>query len=260
MTELAIERYEHDYPFFFNFPNHQSLPGNLKLGWRVVSELESAYRFEDPAAVASARTDSAVVALASKAVTPLVGNYYRLRDRRVSPSAKVAVRPAGDSRASELADLYRAAVPADIHVVRDEQFYEWRLDRPDREYAAYVADGDHGPEAAIVAGTVAGGGLVTTRLVDVVPLRNPPEPALVALVDELLTDHPGTDMFTAPTQVVPASVLRRFGFHSNGTPPLSLVTDRNTHVARPLGGGPEHGVDIFDPDDWLLTLAETDLS
>jgi GNAT superfamily N-acetyltransferase len=256
MTERAIERYSGTYPFMFNFPNEASLPGNLKLGWEVVAERETYYRIENPGAVAAAETDRASAAVAGRLAAPIAGLYYRVFGDGPAPSPAVSVRRVEGVASAELAALYRRAVPEERHAVRDERFYEWRFDNPDWAYTTYVAEADGGPEAAVLVGRSTGPEPTKVMLTDVVPLRDPPERALVALVDRVLDDYSGADMFCAPPQVLPERVLDAFGFRSDATYPLSAVTDAATHVARSLGerGGPG----LTDPDEWLLTFAELD--
>jgi hypothetical protein len=256
MTERAIERYDGEYPFMFNFPNEASLPGNLELGWRVVSERETYYRIESPGAVAAAESDRPAVAVAGRLASPLAGLYYRTVGDGPAPDPAVDVRRVGGVASAELTELYREAVPDGLHAVRDERFYEWRFDTPDWTYTTYVAGGDAGPEAALLAGRSTGPGPTKVMLTDVMPLEGAPEAAFVALLDRVVDDQSGADLFCAPSQGLPERVLKAFGFRSDAAYPLSAVTDTATHVARSLGddGGPE----LTDPDNWLLTFAELD--
>lgn len=261
MTERAIERYDDDHPFFFNFPNHRSLPGYRKLGWRVVSKRPGYYRIAEPGTVAAARTDRAAVSLASRVATPLAKGYYGLRDRRTTVPSEVSVRASTEPPARELAALYRRSVPEGIHAVRDEAFYEWRFGNPDWKYTTYVAEGDTGPEAAIITGTSVGSSPTATKLTDVVPLGSAPKPHLSGLIDRILADRSETDLFVAPAQGIPDAVLRGFGFHPDTVPPLSLFANQTTHAVRALDRDWERdGTEIDHPDDWLLTFVEGDTS
>lgn len=260
MTERAIERYRDAYPFFFNFPNRLTLQGNLDLGWRVVSERATYYRIEDPASVAEARTNRTVVRFAADLAAPFVRGYYRLRDRSSPSAADVPVEVHDRPPVADLAALYRRAVPESIHAVRDTRFYEWRFGNPDWEYTAYVAGGDD-PSAALVVGTPTDDGPERTRLTDVVPLAAAPEPALAASLSRVLAEHADADLFVAPGQGVPTALLRSFGFHADRSPVLSLLANPTTHVVRSLTGEWDHeGLELVDPDDWLLTFVEEDSS
>ncbi len=261
MTERAIERYAEDHPFFFNFPNDQSLPGYLKLGWEVVSRRSSYYRIENLEKIAESRNSGDAIRLISKIATPVARGYYGFRDRTISPAADRTVRAESDTPAEELSALYRTAVPDAVHALRDDQFYRWRLENPDWEYTTYIADRETGPVAAIVAGTSVGQNPTTTKLSDVVPLVSAPEPALESLIGRILTDHPETDLFVAPSQGIPEAVLRKFGFRSDTAFPLSFLTSRTTHVVRRLAGDRERDERaVSDPERWLMTFLEEDTS
>jgi GNAT superfamily N-acetyltransferase len=260
MTERAIEDYRGEYPFFFNFPNHLTLQGNLDLGWRVVAERTTHYRIEDPATVAEWRTNRTLVRLGVGLVSPFVRWYNRLRDRR-APAADVPVRVESRLPAEELAALYRRAVPEAIHAVRDERFYRWRFDNPRWEYTTYVAEDDGDPQAAVVAGTSNDEGPVETKLTDVVPLRAAPDPALVALFERVLSERDDTDLFVAPGEAFPDDLLAAFSFHDDRSSPFAPVANPTTHVARSLTGAWSlRELSLDDPGDWLLTFAEEDSS
>ncbi|GAA0525079.1 Acetyltransferase (GNAT) domain-containing protein [Halorubrum aquaticum] len=261
MMERMIERYSGEYPFYFSFPNDLSGPAHIKHGSRVVSKRSSYYRIEDPASIADARSDRSAIRLMSGLATPIVSAYYGIRDLTTAGERGVTVRTESEPPAGELAAIYRTAVPEGIHAARDERFYRWRFENPDWEYETYLADGNAGPVAAIVAGTSVGSDSTTTKLTDVVPLETAPEPVLVTLLDRILRDHSETDLFVAPPQGIPYSVLRKFGFHADTTPPLPYLTSQTTHVVRTLTDRwTPKGVDITNADNWLLTFVEEDTS
>ncbi len=261
MTEWAIERYAGDHPFFFNFPNHQSRPGYLKLDWEIVSERSSYYRIENPENVGKSRTDQRAVQLISKIGTPIAQWYYDIQDFTASVPSQITIRTESEPPAKELAMLYRTSIPDRIHALRDEQFYQWRFNNPDWEYTTYIADGETGPEAAIVTGTAVGSGPITTKFTDVVPLKTPSKDALRGLLSQIVTDHTKTDLFVAPPQGIPDSVLREFGFHADTVPPLSFLTTQTTHVVRALTDSwTQNGLHITDSNNWYMTFAEEDTS
>ncbi|MFC5366439.1 GNAT family N-acetyltransferase [Salinirubrum litoreum] len=259
MIEQMMETYSGDHPFYFSFPNHLSLPGHLKHGSEVVSERSSYYRIENPASMVGPQTDRTAVRLAATVGTPVASGYYRVRDFLARGGPDVTVREESEPPVAALATLYRSAVPDEIHVARDEQFYRWRLGNPDWEYTTYVADGDAGPEAAIVTGTSVDADPTVTRITDVVPLENAPEAALSGLIGRAVSEHPETDLFVAPPQGIPAAVLGSFGFHADTTPPLSFLTSQTTHVVRTLTEDWTHnGATITDPNNWVMTFIEVD--
>jgi len=261
MMEETIDRYSGEHPFYFSFPNELSGPAHIKHGSRIVSERPSYYRIESPAALASSRTDQRLMRFASALGTPVVKGYYRLRDLATSEGEGFAVRTESEPPTADLTALYRTATPDVIHASRDERFYRWRLNNPDWRYTTYLADGEVGPEAAVVVGTSIDSDATVTKLTDVVPLKNAPESALKTLISRILTDHSETDLFVAPPQGIPYGVLAEFGFRKDTEPPLSWFTSETTHVVRTLTDGwTVNSTSITDPNNWLLTFVEEDTS
>lgn len=261
MTERAIDRYADEHPFFFNFPNPRSRQGYIKLDWEIVSDRSSYYRVENPDRVAESLTDRRAVQFVSKIGSPIAHGYYRLRGSTVSVPPQLDVRTEPEPPATDLASLYRTSTPNEIHVRRDEQFYQWRFDNPDWEYTTYLIDGETESEAAIVTGTSDDPDPRTTKIIDVLPLETASKDALRGLFSRILADHTETDLFVAPPQGVPDSVLREFGFHADTVPPLSFLTTRTTHVVRALADNwTQRGLDIADSNNWHMTFVEGDTS
>lgn len=260
MMEQMIETYSETYPFYFSFPNDLAKPAHIKHGSRVVSQRSSYYRLEDLSTIAETR-DKNLIRLLSGIGTPVARGYYFFRDLTAPANRDVTVRMEPNPPVKELAALYRLSVPEKIHVHRDERFYRWRLKNPDRDYKTYIANRSSGPEAALIAKTSVVSDLRTTEVVDIVPLQAAPEPALVNLFRKVVSDHSETDIFIAPSQGVPNSILRKFGFHADTIPPLSFVASQETHVVRTLTDRWNmNGMNITDPDNWLLTSIERDTS
>lgn len=259
MMEQMIEKYSGSYPFYFSFPNNRSGPAHIKHGSQVVSKRSSYYRIENPANMAETRTDRDMVKLMSRVGTPVAKGYYRLRDIiREDPSINT-MRIESDPPAADLAALYHASVPDKIHVFRNERFYQWRLKNPDWKYTTYIASGDTDPEAAIITATAVNSDATVTTLTDIVPLETAPDPALAGLISRILTDHSETDLFVAPPQGIPHAVLKKFGFLPDTIPPLSFLASQTTHVVRTLTTSWTHnGMNITDPQNWMLTSVEKD--
>lgn len=261
MTEAAIEKYGDAEPsFFFNFPNQQSGPGYLKLGWKKVAEQPTYYRVQDPGAFVDGEstTWTSIASLVSK---PLVDGYNRLSRARSTPVDGLTVRKYESIPSTVMADLAKDRPRGTIHVARDEQFYDWRFDNPAWDYVAYVAEDAAEPVAGIVVGTSVTSGQTTTKVTDVVPLPDgTASDGLKALFHRLLLEYADTDVLVAPN-VIPRSLVRRAGFHRDDRPPFSYVADQTTHVVRSLTGEWEvNGVDLTTEANWRLTFSERDTS
>ena len=262
MTEAAIDRYTDGEPsFFFNFPNGQSGPGYLKLGWQRVAEETTYYRVQDPSAVGLDGAESALASAASSAAGLLLDGYNRVSNARIGGADGVTVARYEDVPPSVMAGIGGEPSPGGIHVARDEQFYAWRFGNPEWEYVAYVAEARGDPVAGMVVGTSVGPGGTTTKVTDVTPL--PPDlddRVLEALLARLVADYPDSDVLAAPA-VLPRSTMRAAGFRGDDRPPLSLQASQTTHVVRSLTGDwTMDGVDLTDEDSWRLAFAEHDTS
>jgi len=261
MTERAIDRYEAGGPaFFFNFPNEQTLQGNLDLGWRRVGRLPRAYRVENVDLLLDERIELPGTELAGRVGTALVGTYNRMRESVATVPPRVTVRRYPAVEVGELTDIYQEAVPEAIHAVREPAFYEWRFDDPTSRYATYVAERDSKRVGAVVRHrTGAAGDLEVVRVVDIVPLAEEKrtEAVLCGLFGRIQANFPESDLFVVPGDL-PDAVLRRCGFHRDDAAPLACLRTERPHVVRSLSDWQIRGRDITDADSWALTFAELD--
>ncbi|QRV16552.1 GNAT family N-acetyltransferase [Haloterrigena salifodinae] len=262
LTERAIDRYD-DADLFFNFPNHRSLPGNLKLGWRVASERETYYRIQNPTAWLPQLEPVEPIARS------LASGYVSIRDRFADSTNAVELSRYDRVPSSLLATLASSETIPEFHVARDETFYEWRFANPLWTYRTIVATRDGAPIAAVVYGRRdRTSGPTVVRILDVLPLAagtssSPSRQAtLAALLDAVLRETGDADVIAAPGSVVPRSVLRSRGFHSDQRAPLKWGTSPSTHVVRPAGTPPLDwtlsGAQLADSANWRLAFCEVD--
>lgn len=258
MTEHALDWLAETAPpgtFCFNFPNEQSLPADLKLGWRTVGTVPTHYRVERPDALLKA--DGIIGQLARLAGHSFLQGVSTLRR---SPSDVPIVRRAGVP-ASTLAAVYGRAVPPEFHAHRTEAFYRWRFADPNWEYTTYVAGPPDAPTAAIVAGRGETDGVETVRIAEAVPLVAIPKE--VAALDALLAaviDDTNAALVAALEATVPRPSLATCGFLRDDRPPLSVVSRPTTMVARPIGteDWTVGGRDLLDIDHWRVSFSERD--
>ncbi|MFC6836198.1 GNAT family N-acetyltransferase [Halomarina ordinaria] len=261
MTERAIERYADDgLDLFFDFPNEQSLPGNLKLGWRVVETVTTHYRVQHPGALAPVGEESLVGRALDAAGATAMDAYFGLRGRRVRRLGRdVTVSHYDGVPADHLCPLYESHVPKRFHANRDETFYGWRYDNPEYDYTTYLARRDGEVVGAAVVGESAAKGVA--NVLDVHPLtdRAANAPVYAALLRSLLQDVSAIPLVALRDGVVPPRVLSGFGFHPDTALPLSKLTEPATLVARPLEDEwTLDGRSLTDPRDWQVSICEKD--
>lgn len=260
MTEAAIDRYsDGEASFFFNFPNQQSRPGYLNLGWENVADWSTYYRIQHPSELARHRSAARPFSVGCRAVEPLLNGYNWLSNVRSSPENDLRVSAYESVPAATMAGMGREK--EGIHVLRDEQFYEWRFANPNWDYETYVAEDAGVPVAGMVVGTSVGPGPTTTKVTDVAPL--PGETAsdgLETLLHRVVREYADSDLLVAPS-LFPRALAKRAGFHADDRPPIRYVANRTTHVVRSLTGEwVQNGVDIADEGSWRFTFSERDTS
>ncbi|RQG91256.1 GNAT family N-acetyltransferase [Natrarchaeobius halalkaliphilus] len=262
-TERLKEHYRDREPaLFFNFPNEATLSGSLKHGWRIVEEVPTFYRVQRPDALID-REDR--LSRLSSAAHPVASAYLRACELLVDRPANVVVHRFDGLPTEQLLELYDRGVPGTIHANRTEPFYEWRFENPHWSYDAYVATRDGEPIAGVVVGTTLDDGSTITCLTDVVPLATTPgrRDGLQAILDRVVADHREADLLATSGRAIPAPLLRRFGFLSDASLPLSRITLPTTQVTYPIAteGGHEWTVGaraVTDPANWTITFAEQD--
>lgn len=253
MTEVAIERYSRaDVPFFFNFPNANSLPGNLKLGWRVVTEAPTAYRVQYPGHLLESQLPPVVGRATADVADLCAGGYHRLRRRlAVDVPDDVTVERQFPVPARKFATLHREDRPRGFQPVRDETFYQWRFENPNWAYTSYLARRDGSVVAGLVVGTRSTGDSTLVHLTDVVPVVDQDPDALTALLGAVLDDYQRAAVIAGATHPFPPNVLSAFGFVRDDTFPLSRATRPTTLVARPLPGSTDADAELTG-EDWTV--------
>ncbi|MDZ5810213.1 GNAT family N-acetyltransferase [Halorubrum sp. AD140] len=244
----------------FSIPNALSRPGYLKLGCREVGQLATAYRIQDPGALASG-----AVARAGGAAAPLIRLGQGLWSRRSPTPDDVTVVHHDAVPAGTLSALYEERPPDGVHALRDERFYDWRFDRPDWDYETYVARTTDRAEpiAAVVVGRSDDGDSDTAALTDVLPLAagSARHRGLAAILPRVASDHADADVVVADRSTLPDDLARAHGFLADDRLPLSAATTPTILISRLFDGTDDppwelHGARLDALDDWTLTLAE----
>ncbi|WP_202932719.1 GNAT family N-acetyltransferase [Halorussus salinus] len=240
MTEAAIDRYADEADYFFNFPNHLSLPGNLDLGWEVVAERATHYRVQDPSTwvedalptdsdegvvgavespgrlagmVESSGRLAEVVASAGASAGRLAGRlgaraYLSVRDRLAPEETGVARRWHDGVPAGLLGSLADAGAPGRIHVARDERFYDWRFENPRWNYETVVARDGGGRDGSGGDRRESGANDDSPTAALVVGRRTRPDGTAVARLADVVPLVGGADRERALSALL-AAVVRR---------------------------------------------------
>lgn len=267
MTEFMKRAYD-DGPaaLFFNYPNHATLPGSLKHGWREVGTVTTRYRVHNPVEFVGASLGP-VSAVAEPVARTVVSGALRVARTRAPSDDTLTVRRHPLLPVETLADLYRRSVPDRLHVVRDETYFDWRFGNPNWHYTAYTVERAGRPVLGAVVGRDATEGQSRAALTEVLPLRSERlhasagererRDAETALLDRVLREFRDVDVVTAADGSIHESVFSAFGFLPDTRPPLSMAASPSTLVAYPLTPEVERiGFDSLD--DWVVGLGDRD--
>ncbi|WP_254861853.1 GNAT family N-acetyltransferase [Halovivax gelatinilyticus] len=262
LTERALATYRADETrLCFNFPNAKTLPGNLKLGWRVVSPQPVWYRIQDPRALARTVSDRRSVRLGAALGAPVLAGYTKTRATlgRLG-RGYVTVERHESVPAERLAALSDRTDRSGIRVPRTERFLEWRYRNPRWAYRTYFLRSNGRDAAAMVVGTRDESELTKTKLLDVLAPPSNRTDAAARFIPDVLDDCRESTLVASLADSVPPDALARYGFLPDDRLPLDRLTATTTLVARPLedDGWTVDGVPIDDPSSWTLSFADQD--
>ncbi|WP_340101296.1 GNAT family N-acetyltransferase [Salinibaculum salinum] len=227
-------------------------------GWKEVDRLQTAYRIRHPSLLLDddARRAARITARA-------FGSLQRLSHRLRDCSPDWTVTRSNHVPTRTLTGLARDHRPFGIHAVRDPRYLAWRFENPAWSYTTYLT-GDDESRAALIAGERHVAGQHVVALTDVYPpAAEKRATAVEQLVRAVVADNPRADTILADETVLPRRVRRRTGFRCDSRWPLSWFGSPSTLVTAPASGpdpAPADwqvaGVDITDPENWHLSLAE----
>lgn len=261
MTEAAIDGYRGtDVPFFFNYPNANSLPGNLKLGWRVVGSAPTAYRIQRPGRYVEGRLPAVVDRLVGATANGGATAYHWVR-RQVARTdevpSDVTIERRSTVPAEKLASIDDHRYDGTFRPARTKTFYEWRFENPEWDYEAYLARRDGDYVAGFVVGSRRTERGTTVQFTDVTPQSGADPSVIARLADRVLADRATATTVVCATERLPPEVRAAFGFHSDDAFPLSRMSRPATLVVRPVGPQDRKGGDLRE-EDWTVDGARLD--
>ncbi len=139
MNKVAIQELgKEGYDLFFNFPNRNSQPGNLKMGWKKVLVFDESLAFNNFSKVVKDMTDNHLYELGSKIISIGMPNLSkiikRLEEEVMSYDLDVKVTTE-DSFDDSVENLWQYKERNRFRVKRDSKYMNWRFKkRPDKKY------------------------------------------------------------------------------------------------------------------------------
>lgn len=245
LTKAALAEAKSDgVALLFNTPNNKSLPGYLKLGWRVSLQVRPMIR------ILNHRR------FLVKALARVTNDHSRARENRPQVNYSLnALMPVSsiwaDTRFAKLAAHDEVLRGEKSHTARDLDFLRWRYGQhPAIEYRAVpVSQGDEWNACAIVRGNVRFG-LRECVVADL--LLGEHDFRLARRTLDHLTDAIDADYLIAyaPPGSVNAAIFRKSGFRRIPAPRMPLVTHP---LLEPKGT--DRSSDL-DPHQWNLSLGD----
>lgn len=128
------------YSLFFNFPNFNSMPGNLKGGWQDIALVDESFCFKNFSEIVSEKSGNRLFYLASLPLGLMwnktnyaVKQLYKYHDCGYKIQKE-------DSVNEEFEQLWQKVEQNRIRVERSAEYLRWRfLERPDKNYEIWSA-------------------------------------------------------------------------------------------------------------------------
>jgi len=269
-TERALAYYadrprEERPAFLFNHANQFSLSGYERMGWEYYSPQVRYNRLQRVGSYVTDLVGGRHGRFAGAVATGLDRAYLGVRDRRADfDTGPFDVERREEVPASEFAACYDACRPDPVHVVYDEPFYEWRFAEPgNAPDAAYLVRRAGRPVAGLIVHRTDDPRNDTTLVSvnHVVPAAGGPErvDAVAAAFEHLLADYRRVDLVRTTNPLVPAPILRAYGFLPDDRLPMSKLAESTglTLGLRPLVDGEWdlNGRPVRGAEPFLWTLA-----
>jgi len=248
MTERLLAHHADDATLMFNFPTDALLPGLESFDWRVVGDLPTSYRVQNPRPFvtdAVGPTAQRVLGPALRVASAATTYGLALLDRLNAPATDYTVETHDRLPVQTVERLYAATAPAAIHVPRDEPYLTWRFDNPNWETTTYVATADGDPVGSIVAATERHEDCTTAMVLDCQPMCDDRADVIEPLLVRFVRDNRDADVLKAPGWYAPR-LRRRYGFWHDSALAVSQFPTVSRATVRPLAD------DLDDADAWLL--------
>ncbi len=258
LVRQGLDRYREESPaLFFNTPTDGALRVHRKLGWELLGDLAVYYRVQRPSALDVLDVDGAPGQLIDHAYDAVARGSLAVLDATAPSASEIDVTRHEELPVETLASLYETSVPDRLHICREPRYYEWWLDDPNADYAAYVARVDGTPVGAVVTRQATRNVL---QIRDAVPLGSARSRSVFGtLLAAVVTDNADVPVVKTAGATLPGGLLKRFGFVRDSLPVLESVSSSFYVACRSLDDGRSEEVfpgDATDRSNWRFTFLE----
>ena len=261
MTQRVVADHDGEAAVTLNFANELSAPGYREMGFAPIGHgVYKDVRAQRLEPYMSNRIDGPLGRVVGTVGTIGAATYHGVRGRLQNPPNVDAERIPGIP-AERVARL--AATPGrdTIETERTGRLYRWLETNTRWQYETYVAT-SRGRDVAALVTAQRSDDTEGVWIVDAVPTDDTETTHLEGLLGAVTRDHRDAPHIavTGPVvneQLLPRTMLLKYGFHSTTNPLFSLLTvDPDTVFVHHLGDGRPRlgGLDLRDPTNWRARI------
>ena len=263
MIQFASEYLrQNGYALFYGFPGAMSRPGFLKEGWELVSWAETFCQLVNPRKIISYK-------LRSKTLGSGLGLLYdKLINvkKRIPPLSNSFQLKVSDQFTTELKEIDSLRDKSVIDLVRSESYLRWRFDQhPKNSYKYIVAEKDNELWGyAVVSAQELAPGLIRGTIIDYL-VKDKDIDCFRLIINESLNEFRKLEcdlvltwMFSQPS--FRRELLEYFGFKSSLKFPYNKFSGDPCLIVLELNERVRERVDIYNVENWRVTLAYSDSS
>ena len=271
IAEAGREKIYPDNNWFeFGNPSDDTVEVWTRLqSWKIINKRQRKFRTQNPSFYLN--RSSSIVRLPMRILDIPFRIYYLIKYRQINTNFSYEVSELHEPPGDTLEDLYKESIPDNkLHVIRDEDFYNSRLDAPHKEYKTYLAGHNSSSIAAIVVSKDENQN--TVNIVEALPIGEKDDRSVQALQEILKTivakNRTATAIQWSPA--LPESFYSAFGFHiseymesiatsdripfeTSGLIPNNVIWGvRTSNIA-------QIPIDMLDYDNWYMSGIEQEI-
>ncbi len=262
MNEHAIRALkEEGYLLFFNFPNFNAMPGNLKSGWHDVTLVDESFSFKSFSKVVSGQSGSRLYSLASFPLG-LKWNKANYALKQLSDYSYGYKIQKDNSVSEEFELLWQEAEKQRVRVERSAKYLRWRfLERPDKTYEIWSARNRNKLTGYLIFTLSRRWGALEGQIVDFQYLSNDVFWQLLGNVLNILIKEKGCHFISvwAFTENNLFDKLKELGFVSRSTFPFRYFIPQRKMLVRVNDPEKLDATFFYNPTNWSLRACDQDV-
>lgn len=262
MTRYAIKQaLNGDIDFFFNFPNSNSRPGYLKMGWKKVSPFNDSFLFEDFAEIVANYTEKSLFSVSSRLLSIFFNKANKFLKNAEGSLVKDKLQvKKEDAFTEEFESLWNKVEKTRFRSLKNKVFMNWRfIERPDKEYDIWVLRNEQELLAYLITTTSNRWGSLEGQIVDFQYFEVKYLLLLMKEAIKHLTLCKGV-LFVSIlcfTEKSLHSTLKNMGFYSRDSRLLKKVMPRSYMLLKKISENLSD--DIYKVENWSLRLSDMDI-